>query len=215
MRIFILIFVGLLLCAGADAQDDLYYLDREPFIHPRIIQEFASPFPLDSGDQVVAINLLDSQDSDRFFGDIKIEPIEDENPLVCFLEKEGYGDAAKPKGEFCYQYIGETSSGLHVVFASDWYGGSGVFRDLVLVKFEEDQSFSFDWDNLMMRKNYNRLLIKKMGLIPLGDRYSGELAVDGNDILIGEDNGWFSVSGGTGGGWLSYDRKNRIVGIEE
>lgn len=56
--------------------------------------------------------------------------------------------------------------------------------------------------------------MKKLGEIPLGDRWSGKLKVKGNKLFVGKDTGWFTVSGGAGGGWLSYDLKDRILKID-
>lgn len=44
-----------------------------------------------------------------------------------------------------------------------------------------------------------------MGETTLCDSYAGSLEITGNQLLIGKDTGWFSVSGGTGGGGPTQD----------
>ena len=56
-----------------------YSFKKAPFVHSKIVGDLVGNLS-DSGDQVVAINLLDSQDSNRYFGDILVTPQTD--PLV-------------------------------------------------------------------------------------------------------------------------------------
>ena len=42
-----------------------------------------------------------------------------------------------------------------------------------------------------IQSNRPRLLLKKVGRIALGDRWKGELKVEGNRLYIGKDTGWF------------------------
>ena len=56
--------------------------------------------------------------------------------------------------------------------------------------------------------------MKKLGAISLGDRWSGKLAVRGNKLFLGKDEGWFSQSNGAGGGELSKDPIDRILKID-
>lgn len=166
----------------------------------------------DHGDQVVAINVLEAQDSNRFFGDVQVREIEGQNPFV-FHRATTVEDGLTNHSQFGYQCAGRTSSGAYVLYASDWTGGSGVFKSLLLVTFEYDKGMLCDWDKAVVRAGEKRLLIKKLGEIGLGDRWAGELKVEGNSVFIGKDTGWFTVSGGTGGDWMSYDRKDRVLEI--
>ncbi len=97
--------------------------DKAPFISPRIIQDFSS-WISDHEDQVVAINVLESQDSNRYYGNALVRNISGQNPYVYH-----------------------------------------------------------------------------------------ETATVGNSVFVGKDTGWFTVSGGTGGGWMAYDRKDRVLQI--
>jgi hypothetical protein len=134
-----------------------------------------------------------------------IKEIPDKHPFVSLRKENEY---------FGYQYVGKTDTGIHILLTSDWGGGSGVFRRLMFVVFEIDKGIVCDWEKLSIHSAEERLLIKKLGEIGLGDRWSGELRVDGNKLFVGKDEGWFTVSGGTGGGWLSYNLKDRILSID-
>jgi hypothetical protein len=83
--------------------------------------------------------------------------------------------------------VGTTTSGVHVLRTSSSGGGSGVFVDLMLVGFESDRGVEVDWEGCAVRPTRPRLLVRKLGAIGLGDRWSGRLEVRGNDIFVGRD----------------------------
>ncbi len=181
-----------------------YSFSSEPFIHPKIVKDL-STWMSDRGDQVVSINLLDSQDSNRYYGNKHILETDGEHPFV--FTKKG-------STSFGYEYVGTTNSGITILLTSDYGGGSGQFMGLLFLTLSNDQGISCDWEESVIRFDRDRLLITKLGSVWLGDRWSGELRVDGNELFVGKDNGWFSTSGGTGGGHLSYDRRDRVLKIE-
>jgi hypothetical protein len=175
----VFLLAGLLLgcrCKTASTQnyatvpnpDFQYSFNKAPFISPRIIQDL-SAWISDKGDQVVAINVLDSQNSNRYFGDAEVRQIDNQNPYI-FIDATNVLNGETNITEFGYQYVGETSSGVYVLLTSDWEGGSGNFKNLLLVQFEYDKSISTDWDRGEVRWDGKRLLIKKLGEIALGDR---------------------------------------------
>ena len=181
-----------------------FSFSHAPYIHPKIIQDLTT-WMSDSGDQIVAINLSDSQASNRYFGEIQIRDEDGSHPFVTIKDSNG---------GFGYQYIGTTDSGVHVIYTSEWGGGSGVFKRIMLLTFEYDEGLRVDWKKSVIRTGERRVLIWKRGGIGLGDRWDGELRVEGNQIFIGKDRGWFTFSGGTGGGQLSYDRQDKTLSID-
>jgi len=108
---------------------------------------------------------------------------------------------------FSYQFIGKTESGVHVVHTT--FGGAGtmIFHSILLLTMEEDYGTIFDKDNLILKSTRRRLLIKKLGSIDLSDRWEGELKIDGNNLFIGKDVGWFSRN-------KTVKPKDRIIKIE-
>ena len=141
---------------------------------------------------MVAINVLQSQDSNRYFGDVQARKIDGQNPYV-YLETTTVSDGETNRQEFGYEYVGMTKSGIHVLYTSGSGGGSGVFKNLLLLAFEYDNGISCDLDKKTIQPTRKRLLLKKLGEIALGDRWDGELKVEGNSIFIGKDKGWFTV----------------------
>ena len=178
-------------------KDFPYSFDKAPFISPRIIQDL-STWISDSGDQVVAINVLEAQGSNRYHGDAHVG---EGHPPYVSTETTTVDFGVTNNAWFGYHFIGMTKSGVYVLETSDSGGGSGVFRNILLLTFEDDDGIVCDWEKTVARhlNKRKRLLINKLGEIPLGDRWDGELKVEGDSIIVGKDRGWFSVSGGTGG----------------
>ncbi|WP_089728083.1 hypothetical protein [Candidatus Thiosymbion oneisti] len=181
-----------------------YSFTHAPYIHPKIVQDLTT-WLSDEGDQIIAIGLLDSQESNRYFGEVRVRKINGQHPYVYIQVAEE---------EFGYRYVGMTESGLYILYTSDWGGGSGVFKSLLFVTFEYDKGIQVNWDESIINWDRDRLLIRKHGEITLGDRWDGELRVEGDRLFIGKDRGWFTFSGGKGGSWLSHDGKSRTLLID-
>ena len=175
-----------------------YSFKMAPFVHPKIINDLVGSLS-DSGDQVVAINLLDSQDSNRYFGEIAVTPQLDPTkpswPWVYSVD--GEENAGKTLGElwgrswYAYRYVGSTQGGLDVVHARHSGGGSGIFNRVVFTRTEMDRGVDYP----LLRKVESRTaavrpevrdreLIRFVGKIPLGDRWLGTVEVVGNDVVV-------------------------------
>lgn len=198
------------LCCAVNGQESqvqvvnyAYSFVRAPFIHPKIIQDL-STWLSDRGDQVVAINLRDAQGSNRYFGDVGVNAVDGQCPFVYTDEKSQ---------RFGYRYIGMTKSGVHVLYTSSSGGGSGVFTHLLLLAIAFDYGIDCcDWDaQTAIRADRKRLSIKKLGEIVLGDRWSGQLSVLGNELRIGRAQGHFSQSDTTAS---SHRRADRVLKID-
>lgn len=198
------------LCCAVNGQesqvqvvDYAYSFVRAPFVHPKIIQDL-STWLSDRGDQVVAINLRDAQGSNRYFGDVGVNAVDGQCPFVYTDEKSQ---------RFGYRYIGMTESGVHVLYTSSSGGGSGVFTHLMLLAIAFDYGIDCcDWDaQTAIRADRKRLSIKKLGEIVLGDRWSGQLSVLGNELRVGRAWGHFSQSDTTAS---SHRRADRVLKID-
>ncbi len=170
-----------------------YSLNFEPYINPKLIHDLEA-WISDAGDQVVAIDLFDSQNSARYqcegefgegVGETTYAHMED-----GWREKHYGGWDRDPFFE--YSYIGQTDNGIYVLLSRECTGGMGIFPRLLMVTFEKDQTMIIDWDRKLIRKDKNRLLIRKVGKIALNDHWIGELNVEGNKLFIGSDVGRYA-----------------------
>ena len=159
------------------------HLDRAPYVSPRIIQDL-SAWESDQGDQMLAVDLAGSQDSNRYSGKVDVTRAQGSRDFVSVTT-----DPAE-KGDdstvFGYQFIGQTKSGVYVLFTQSSDGGSGVFRNLMLVHFEGTRSPRVDEKSGEVRWGQERVVLEKLGEIPLGDRWDGELKMEGDTLFIGK-----------------------------
>jgi hypothetical protein len=154
------------------------YFDKEPFINPKLIDDLTTSLA-DTGNQVVAIDLVDAQSSNRYFCELAIKNIKNENPIVSYKEEDG--------ANLGYQLIGKTHSGIYILRTYEYGQGSGVFEELLFIKFEKEKFLSYESNTSSLNLTAERLLIKKLGSIGLGDRYEGEIKINGDKLFIEKD----------------------------
>lgn len=155
-----------------DCAQKYFVIDSQP-INPMIIKDLV-PWISDSGDQVVAISLLDSQKSNKYFC------------AHLTTEREGKYFSVKntsEEGFFLYTLEGITNNGVFVLKTTESGGGSGVFSDLLFIRIKEDVGFG-DLTKDKLTLNHKRILIEKLGAIPLGDRVSASITVQGNSVIL-------------------------------
>ena len=81
-------------------------------------------------------------------------------------------------GWFAYQHLGVSPDGIHVLHTQCSGGGTGVFEDLLMVRFNRDRVRQ---DN----SQRDRLVMTSVGSFVLGDRDDGKIRFDRNRIVIG------------------------------
>ena len=175
-----------------------YSFKQAPFVHPKIINDLVG-YLSDTGDQVVAINLLDSQESNRYFGEIAVtpqaDPMEPSWPWVYSVDGEENAD--KRLGElwgrpwYAYRYVGSTQGGLDVLHVRYSGGGSGIFNRVVFTRTEMDRGVDYPLAREVESRTAaarpevrDRELIRFVGKIPLGDRWVGTVEVVENDVVV-------------------------------
>ena len=179
--------LGLMVCVAVAAAISInkdtpgklvLYFDREPYVNPKVIQDMTT-WLSDTGDQVIGIDLLGSRNSNRYFCQSKIRKTESGSPFVYYQDdRELFG----------YRYIGTTASGIDVLKTTSSGDGSGVFHNLIFVAVETDKCLSFDSERLTANLAADRLVIKKFGEIPLGDRFEGSVEIKGEYLYIRQNN---------------------------
>jgi hypothetical protein len=151
-----------------------YSFLREEYIHPKIIKDLIG-WISDTGQQIVSINLSDSNKSNRYFGQVTIREFNEKVFIECDDNTE----------KFSYEYLGTSESGVHVLHTVDYGKGSGCFHYLVFVVLEQDEGIQYEEDD--KPKLVNRPLIRMIGRICLGDRYEGKVIFDKGVIRVRKD----------------------------
>lgn len=165
-----------------DCAQKYFMIDGQP-INPMIIKDLTT-LVSDKGDQVVAINLLDSQTSNKYFSDHQEVTNDTDDPYFSVKT----APTSKEEQSFEYKLEGITQDGILVIKTSEWGGGgSGVFSSLLFVRICQNAGFGdVKDDNLQLTKK--RLIIEKLGEIPLEDKTKTTIKIDGNTLHIDSVN---------------------------
>jgi uncharacterized protein YecT (DUF1311 family) len=151
---------------------------RAPFIRPSAVKRLTGGLLGDGPHEVpvLAIDLRNPKATRQYIGKSKF--MKDSNDLVPYVYEDH--PPAPPDSDdvhrFGYQWIGRTTSGVDVLVVDQRGAGSADNECVLLVKVELDAS-----------AGKNRLLLKKVRVQEVGNRYDGDLRVIGNNVLIGED----------------------------
>jgi hypothetical protein len=156
-----------------------YSFSREEFIHPLILNDLCG-WLSDTGDQIVSVNVLGANDSNRYFGEIEFDAGETP-PVVRAIRDQSY---------FAYQYLGRSFSGMHLLQTWSSGGGSGVFCNILLVTLGEESAVEIGPDGV---SKVDRFIVKKIATIPLGDRYNGALSYRFGLLTIAKCRGTASL----------------------
>ena len=164
--------------------ESTHYLNKSPFISPLLIRElqtWISDYPDHA--QVVALDVAECQGSNRFSGEIQVVPGKNGKSPTIFVE-EAIGSADR-KDYFSYEWLGKSSSGIHVLITKDSGGGTMVETGIMLVEFVHEKAYSLE--NKKWKRNRHRTLIRRVGEYSLGDRYLGHARLEGEKLVIPKD----------------------------
>ena len=151
-----------------------YSFERQEYVHPRIVQELLG-WISDPGQPVIAVDLASANRSNRFHGAFDVRRSGVEQWIWHDRQEEGF---------FAYRHIGCSSSGIHILKCQNNGGGSGVFCSIALLVFQTDVGLDTDQGDPIVRE---RVTLKILGSIVLGDRYSGKITYEENVLRIGPD----------------------------
>jgi hypothetical protein len=161
-------------------------------INPRAVLDLLS-WISDSLPGPVAVDLAGTWDSNRYYGKAERRP-DGSIRLDKRTTEVGPPSAANP-GWFEYRRLGTLASGVHVLETWDNGGGSGIFTNLLFVKFSVDQEHTGDGRR-------QRLVMTRLGEEPLGDRFDGSVRIKGNVIEIGANPRTGAAARSFALGWL-------------
>ena len=159
--------------AGLSPIDELrqnFTVGGEP-IPPNIFRDMGDGDLADSGSIIVTIDAKAATGSNLYADPIK------RNDTWIAQSRASPVDKTLNEEE-AYSYIGMTANKLLVVITSYSGGGSGVFYSLHILTAEPARAFDSEG------KRYERLNVTTIRSVALGDRWNGEVRIDGNAILI-------------------------------
>jgi len=168
--------------AGPDVQRQLkdangsFTFDGAP-INPLALKELTT-WESDSYPGPIAVDLDGTSHSNRYFGEYAKTP---QGSVRIDMRTTKVVPSAENEGWFSYERIGTLTNGIHVVETSDNGGGTGVFKSLLLIRFAVD----FEYTDTGARRD--RVVMKRLGEVTLGDRYGGTVTVKGNAVEIAAD----------------------------
>lgn len=156
-----------------------YFLMNGKPINPMIIKDLTPQTEVDDQPPVVSIDLL--ADAGRYSSrkeDLKIES------NGAYFSAEIPWPSESPYQRFSYEVLGKTANGIFVLRVIEAGiieagGGSGQFSQLLFVRIREDKGYD---DTFSL--NRKRILIEVLGTYRLGDRIISTVTIDGNSLLI-------------------------------
>jgi hypothetical protein len=164
-----------------------YSFERDEFIHPLIVRELLG-WISDPNSTIVAVDIGLANRSNRFYGEYSVHKLEDGTQLVQWRGDDQVLENLRQKVEwFSYKLLAVSPSGIHVVDCRDCGGGSGVFGTVGLFTFERDNCLRLSTDGTLSVEN--RILLKILGAVHLGDRYGGTIVYQNGTLVIGPDVG--------------------------
>ncbi|MBI5058032.1 MAG: hypothetical protein HZB61_15590 [Nitrospirae bacterium] len=152
--------------------------NAEPFIHPKIIEQL-SGWLSDSASDIVAIDISAAMKSNKYKDPVTTKILNNEKWVIS--------KNVEDMMMFGYKYIGASPSGIQSLLTIENGGGTGTFYNVVFVVFQID-SF-VDFSNISERRD--RILIKGIGQVSLGDRYDGEISFKDGILIVGGRKEWF------------------------
>ena len=156
-----------------------YSFVREEYIHPLVVRELLG-WLSDHGETIVSVDLVSANRSNRFFGDFSVREKNHRIAVEWTTDRREF---------FRYSQIATSPSGVHIVQCWDCGGGSGVFTRIVMLALECDRALVHDAAGAVSTRE--RVLLKTLGSLHLGDRYDGEVKYQNGSLVIGPDQGCF------------------------
>ncbi|MBN2190538.1 MAG: hypothetical protein JW728_04920 [Candidatus Aureabacteria bacterium] len=153
------------------AEDESRFTYQGKPIHPGLVQEFESWYSDRGLPTTISVDISAPHSNEYNDSDVKVE---DSGYVVC-------QDADSPE-YFYYKWCGKLDNGLHVLITGSGGSGSGVFKNVCFVRFDNDTGYTAEGEK------YNRLLMIIVRRHPLGDRDDGDVTLlpAENKVILGK-----------------------------
>ena len=179
----------------------------EPFVHPLVLKRLSTE-PSGAEAEIAAIRLVKVGNGGYYDEPIRASYTEGiHKPPMVSCEYDEPPAAGRSAPFFVYRLIGVTPAGVHALETRDYGGGTLVSVSLLFVVIERDGSFTevmrvpgsrgaktekvYD-----LRPKESAILLRKLGEFSLGDRWSGDLRVEGHSVFISPNQGWYAHATG-------------------
>ena len=143
-------------------------------IHPLLVKEFSIWFSDYCSPVTVSVDVASASKARNEYNSTTITVdgsiVRSENPEI-----DGFSGYT---GYYQYERLGILTNGLQVLRISESGGGSGLFEDLLFVKFTTGSAYHKNGDT------YERLLMTVVREFPLGDRDDGSIRIEADKVII-------------------------------
>lgn len=155
-------------CISLREADEHFTYRGEP-IHPNAVKEF-EPWLSEAEPVMLSIDVDAAQSGQHYLTHV-------ERIAGGF---KAHGDPPAEGSEtFWYREVGRSSSGVHVLETAYSGGGSGIFMDVLLIRFDYQKV-------LYEQTTRDRLVMRCVGVVTLGDRDDGKVTLKGDDLILGK-----------------------------
>ena len=152
-----------------------YSFVRKKLIHPLIVRELLGCIS-DRRETIVSVDLKSANRSNRFYGDFSVNR---RNDRLWVKWEDG------DREFFEYSHIATSPTGVEIVECYDCSGGSGVFGSIGLFCLEYDRALEVDRKQNL--STCERVVLKNLGSVCLGDRYKGKITYKDERLIVGPD----------------------------
>ena len=159
-----------------------YSFNEKPYVHPKMIWELM-PWISDTHQQMLSLSVFGWEGSNRYFEAIEKKTFNDGHEFVY------YSCRKSEHLRFGYVYHGKSDSGIHVLETIENTSGSATFVSLFLCRLTMESRDEIKDGKL--ETGEAREVLHLITTIPLGDRWAGDITVNGNQLKVGPDRGRF------------------------
>ena len=166
-----------------------YSFNDKPYVHPKMVWELM-PWLSDTDQQMLSLSVSGWEGSNRYYEEIEKKTFNDGHEFVYYSCRRG------EHLRFGYVYHGKSDSGIHVLETIENTSGSATFVSLFLCRLSMESRDEIKDGKLGIGQGTEVLHL--IATIPLGDRWAGDITVNGNQLKIGRDEGRYGNSDNKG-----------------